>query len=65
MAGQREIRIPNPKLSDNELTYLDEDYSSGTSLTVLSNLGFASQDIAVVGVVGDEQTEQKDVTPVS
>jgi len=65
MAGQREIRIPNPKLSDNELTYLDEDYSSGTSLTVLSNLGFASQDIAVVGVVGDEQTEQKDVSSVS
>ena len=63
--GQRRIRIPNPKLSSSELTQLDADYSSGTSLTVLSNLGFANQDIAVVGETGDELTEQKDVSSVS
>lgn len=59
------VKIPNPRLSTSELTYLDADYSSGTSLTVLSNLGFAAQDIAVVGEMGNEQTEQKDVSSVS
>lgn len=44
---------------------MDADYSSGTSLTVLSNLGFADNDIAVVGEVGDEITEQIDITGVS
>lgn len=47
------------------MTHLDADYSSGANLTVLSNLGFAAQDIVVVGEVGDEQTEQKDVSSVS
>lgn len=65
MAGQRKIKIPNPKLSANELTYLDDDYSTGTDLTVLSNLGFAAQDILVAGQVGDEQTEQKDISSVT
>lgn len=62
MASFRRIRIPNPKLSTSELTQLDADYSTGTSLTVLSNLGFAAQDIAVIGQTGDDNTEQKDVT---
>ena len=62
---QLRLRIPNPKLSTSELTQLDADYSSGTSLTVLSNLGFAAQDIAVVGESGDDLTEQKDVSSVS
>lgn len=61
----RRIRVPNPKLSSSELTYLDADYSSGTDLTVLSNLGFTAQDIAVVGEVGDEQTEQEPVSSTS
>lgn len=61
----RRIRIPNPKLSEGERTYLDADYTSGTSLTVLSTLNIEDNDIAVVGNVGDELTEQEDVTAIS
>ena len=64
----RRIRIANQRLSNNEKSFLNEDYTpsgSTTSVTVVSNLTFADNDILVVGEVGDEKTEAKDVTGTS
>jgi hypothetical protein len=58
----RRLRIPNPDLTRSEKTYLDADYSSGTTLTVLNNFGFADNDFAIIGQPGEEKTEIKDVT---
>lgn len=55
----RRIRVPNPRLSESEITYLDADYSSGTTLTVLQASIFANDDIAVIGRVGEELTESQ------
>lgn len=51
------IQIFNPDLSNEERTYLDADYSSGTSLTVRNNDGFTAGYYVVVGEPGQEQTE--------
>lgn len=51
------IQIFNPDLSSEERTYLDADYSSGTSLTVRNNDGFTAGYYVVVGEPGQEQTE--------
>lgn len=58
----RRLRLPNPDLSKSEKTYLDADYSSGTTLTVVNNYGFANDNIVIVGEVGEEKSECKDVT---
>jgi hypothetical protein len=58
----RRIRIPNIVLVNSEKTYLDADYTSGTTLTVIQSFGFQDNDIAVVGNVGEEKTESQDVT---
>jgi hypothetical protein len=60
----RRLRIPNPDLTKSEKTYLDLDYASGigTTLTVLNNYGFANYDIAIIGEVGEEKSESKNVT---
>ena len=55
------IRIPNPRLSEGEVTYLDADYTSGTDLTVQRANIFQNDDIAVVGRVGEERTESESV----
>jgi hypothetical protein len=51
------FKIYNPDLSTEERTYLDADYSSGTTLTVRNNDGFTANYFAVVGEPGQEQTE--------
>ena len=58
----RSLQIPIPDFSHTEKTYLDADYSSGTTLTVLNNYGFANDDFVIVGEPGEEKTETKDVT---
>src|SRR5690606_15021654 len=45
------------QLPQSEDTYLTTKYTSGTSLTVKNNEGFADNDIAVVGMPGQERTE--------
>ena len=59
------IRIPNPNLTEGEVTYLDADYTSGTSLTVLQGNIFANDDIAVVGKSGQEQTEAESIYDIT
>lgn len=61
----RRIIAVNPSLSESEKTQIDADYSSGTSLTVISNFGFADDDIVVVGEPGSEKAEAKDATGVT
>jgi len=61
----RKITIPNPSLNNAEKTYLDADYSSGTTLTIVSNLGFADNYMVVVGGPGEEKTEAKDATGIT
>lgn len=57
----RRIRIANPALNISERTSLDSDYSSGSTITVTSNIGFADNDWAILGNPGDEKTEAQDV----
>lgn len=60
----RRIRVPNIRLSSSERTFLDENYTAGssTSITVTSSSGFAANDYAIVGDVGEEKTEAGLVT---
>ena len=55
------IQIFNPDLSSEERTYLDSDYSSGTTLTVRNNDGFTAGYYVVVGEPGQEQTESAQI----
>lgn len=57
----KRIRIPHPDLSLGQRSYISSDYSSGVTLNIDSNTGFAIDTIAVVGEPGAEKTEQKDV----
>jgi hypothetical protein len=57
----RKIRIPIMDLSHTEKTYLDADYSSGTTLTVVNNYGFDSDNIAILGEPGEEKTESQSI----
>lgn len=54
---QRQLRIPNPTLQNSEKTYFDADYTSGTSLVVISSFTFATNNIVVAGNIGDKTTE--------
>jgi len=55
------LQIFNPDLSSEERTYLEADYSSGTSLTVRNSSGFTAGYYVVIGEPGQEQTECKRV----
>jgi hypothetical protein len=64
----RRITIPNPDLSHEEKTYLNADYTSGTSLTVINAIGFAGGEVnffAVVGEIGEDKTEGKKVSSLT
>jgi len=62
----RKIIISNEILTkDTYNTNLSSDYSSGTSLTVISNVSFAANDLIVVGELGEENTELKKVDSIS
>ena len=55
------LQIFNPDLSSEERTYLEADYSSGTTLTVRNSSGFTAGYYVVIGEPGQEQTECKRV----
>lgn len=57
----RKIYIKNPDLSQTEKTALDADYTSGTSLTVINNSGWADGDILVIKTPGTEKSESQSV----
>lgn len=59
------IKIKNPQLPQSENTYLTAKYTSGTSLTVKNNEGWANNDIVVVGLPGQERAEAGDVAGTS
>lgn len=65
----RRIRIPNPDLHKEEKTYLDADYSTGsTSLTVVNAIGFAGGEVnffGVIGEVGEDKTESQQVSSIT
>ena len=62
----RTIRIPNPRLVNTERTFLDADYTVlDTTLTVVNNTNFATNDYAVIGEVGEEKTEQQLVAGIT
>lgn len=65
MAFDRSLKIANPSLEERERSYLTSRYSSGVTLTVASNQGFAANDIIVVGVPGEEKTESQVIASVS
>lgn len=62
----RKVLISNSVLTDD--TYksnLSSAYSSGTSLSVTSNVSFAADDLAVIGELGEEKTELKRISGIS
>ena len=62
----RKIIISNSVLTDDSYkTGLSSAYSSGTTLTVYSNVSFAANDLAVIGELGEETTELKKVDSIS
>jgi len=60
--SSRRIRVVNPQLSDSEKTQLDADYTTGTTLEVISNFGYQNDDIVVIGEPGTEKSESTDCT---
>lgn len=61
----RRLRLPNPVLVNNERTYLDTDYLSGSALVIVSSFTFNSNDIIVVGNVGEKITEGSVINTLS
>ena len=64
----RRLRIPNPDLHKEEKTYLDADYSSGLSLTVIQSTGFYGGEVrffVVIGEPGEDKTESETVTGIT
>ena len=61
----RRVVIQNPSVERTYKTYVDSDYSSGTSLTVKNNASFAADDLIVVGEPTEELTESKRVSAIS
>ena len=59
------IQVSNPDLTQEERTYVSADYSSGTTLTVGNNEGFAANDHIIVGEPGQEKTEEAAISSVS
>ena len=59
------VKIKNPVLPQQEETFLTTKYTSGTSLTVKNNEGWADNDIAVVGNIGEEKAEAGLVSGIS
>lgn len=60
----RRIRIKNPDLLNTNRTWLDADYTSytsGSTITVVSNVGMAANDICVIGEMGQEKTEAQPI----
>ena len=58
----RRIGITNPLVDSTYRTYINSDYSSGTALTVASNVSFAANDLIIAGEPRAEFTEEKRVT---
>lgn len=61
----RRVRITNPVLNKNYKTFVNSDYSSGTSVTVLSNNSFAANDLLIFGEPTEELTELKQLSSVT
>jgi hypothetical protein len=58
------ILIATPDITGNIQTFLSQDYSSGTTLNVLSSVGFVSGNYTVVGEPGLENTEVINLTAI-
>ena len=61
----RAVSIANPSLVSPYKTYLASAYTSGVSLTVLSNVSFSGNDLIVVGEPGEELTELQTISNIS
>jgi len=57
------LTLDHLDLSDNPNTYVNSDYSSGTTLTVANSSGFAANDYIVIGKMGD--TEKCEIVQIS
>ena len=61
----RRISVPNPSIDTTYRTYVNSDYSSGTTLTVASNVSFAPDNLIIVGNPREELTELKKVSTIA
>ena len=61
----RRIAIENPSIEKTYKTYVDSDYSSGTTLTVKSNTSYATDNLIIVGEPTEEFTEEKKIQTIS
>lgn len=50
----RRLRIPNPNLTQSEITQLSQNYTSGNDLYVLNNEVFSANDYVVLGLLSEK-----------
>lgn len=60
----RKLTLANPSLVNNEKTYLDADYISGTDALLISSFTFAANDLVVVGTPGEKLAEGAQIQTV-
>lgn len=58
----RVIEIKNPKILNDPITFVSQEYSSGSTLYVEDSSKFANEDLILVGGVGNEKAETTDLT---
>ena len=61
----RRVTVGNPSVDNTYRTFLAVAYSSGTSLSVLSNVSFAPDDLIVLGEPGEELSELERVSSIT
>jgi len=61
----RRISIGNPDLRNTYKSYLASAYSSGTTLSLLSNVSFAANDLLVAGEAGEELSELESIASIT
>jgi hypothetical protein len=60
----RKLTLQNPDLSRNQMSSIDVDYVSGSSLTLIQTTGFMADDILVASIPGSEKASSNGIVSV-
>ena len=61
----RRVTIGNPSVDNTYRTFISSAYSGGLTLSVLSNVSFATNDLTVFGEPGEELTELETISSIT
>ena len=59
------LQAPNESTIFTEITYLSDDATAGTSLSVENAQGFLANDYLVIGRTGSEKTELRKIASIT